>query len=68
MEYVRTLERHMGVDATIEFLPFQIGDVEKTDSDCSELQQTIDFVPNTKISEGIKEFVDWYESYYDSKK
>ena len=68
LDYISILEKCMNKKATIEYLPFQIGDVEKTDSDCSELQQTIDFVPNTKISEGIKEFVDWYESYYDSKK
>ena len=66
MEYVRILERHMGVDAIIEFLPFQIGDVEKTDADVSLLESEVNFRPSTSIDKGIKSFVDWYKSYYDA--
>ena len=42
----------------------QKGDVKKTYADCSLLYKLTAFKPKTNIKEGIKNFCDWYESYY----
>ena len=42
----------------------QMGDVEKTFADISNLKEWIDFEPKTQIEYGIKQFVDWFKVYY----
>jgi UDP-glucuronate 4-epimerase len=42
----------------------QAGDVKQTLADASELNQWVNFKPNTSIKEGVKRFVDWYKNYY----
>ena len=42
----------------------QPGDVENTAADTSNLEDWINFKPNTSISKGVKEFVKWYKNYY----
>ena len=49
------------------FLPLQSGDVTKTSSDTSLLEEWINFKPSTSIDEGIKNFINWYLSYYKKK-
>ena len=46
----------------------QPGDVEKTYANTENLEKWIKFKPNTSIEEGIKNFVDWYLTYYEKKK
>ena len=45
-------------------MPMQQGDVKETFADCKLLYELTGFKPNTSIKEGIKEFCDWYSSYY----
>ena len=42
----------------------QDGDVLSTCADCQDLSETIVFSPNTEVEYGVKQFVDWYLSYY----
>jgi UDP-glucuronate 4-epimerase len=42
----------------------QPGDVKETSADTSELNRWVNFKPNTSIKEGVKQFVDWYKTYY----
>ena len=44
--------------------PIQPGDVPATESDCSLLNEWIDFKPNTSIKVGVKKFVEWYRNFY----
>jgi len=67
MDYINVLEKYMGKEAIIELLPFQIGDVKKTDADISYLESEINFKPKTTIEDGVRSFVDWYKSYYEYK-
>ena len=67
MDYIQTLEKHMNKKAIIKFLPFQMGDVEKTDADISLLESEVNYKPSTDIDNGIKAFVDWYKAYYACK-
>jgi len=45
-------------------LPLQPGDVVETYADIDDLVRDIGFKPQTPIEVGIKNFVEWYRSYY----
>ena len=42
----------------------QLGDVEKTESDCSKIASLVDYRPKVSIEDGISNFIDWYKGYY----
>jgi len=65
MDYVSAIEDELSLRGTYDFLPMQLGDVEKTESDSDNLRKIIDFSPKTDIRFGIKKFVDWYTNYYN---
>lgn len=64
MRYIEVLEDCLGQKATLDLLPMQDGDVPSTQADTLELKTAIDYAPSTKIETGIKNFVQWYKSYY----
>ncbi|WP_100400329.1 NAD-dependent epimerase [Bacillus sp. FJAT-44742] len=64
MDFIQSLEKHLGIEAKKEFLPMQPGDVEATYADIDDLQNATGFKPSTTIDEGLKKFVDWYKEYY----
>jgi len=64
MDFVSTLEKHIGKEAPKEFLPMQKGDVYRTYADISDLETRINFKPQTSIDEGLGKFVLWYKEYY----
>ncbi|MED4079850.1 NAD-dependent epimerase [Halalkalibacterium halodurans] len=65
MDFIETLEKHLGIEAKKEFLPMQPGDVQATYADIDDLQQATGFTPSTSIDEGLKKFVDWFKTYYN---
>ena len=65
MEFIETIEKHLGKKAKMEFLPMQAGDVPKTYADVDDLVRDVGFKPETSIDEGIGEFVKWYKEYYE---
>ena len=65
MNYVSMIESALSLKGTYDFLPMQLGDVEKTEADLQNLRKVIDFSPKTNIKTGIKKFVDWFRKYYD---
>ena len=65
MEFIATLEKHLGQKAQLEMLPVQAGDVLDTWADCSDLEQDYGYKPGTSLDEGIARFVQWFRSYYD---
>ena len=64
MDYVDTLEKHLGKKAIKKFLPLQQGDVPNTAADVEALIRDVNYAPNTTIEVGIKKFVDWYLDSY----
>ncbi len=64
MDYIQTLEKHLGREAKKEFLPMQPGDVYQTYADVSDLMHDFDFKPSTSIDEGLGKFVTWFKEYY----
>ena len=65
MEYIRALEKALGIKAEKRFLELQQGDLLKTFADNSRLEGYIGYRPSTNVSFGITKFVDWYLSYKD---
>jgi UDP-glucuronate 4-epimerase len=64
MDFIRTLESELQVQAKKEFLPMQAGDVQSTYADVSGLVHDFGYRPTTSLSEGIKELVRWYRNFY----
>ncbi len=65
MKYIKAIEDELKVKAKLNFLPKQPGDVIKSESDSSALENFISFRPETSIKYGIKNFIDWYRDYYN---
>jgi UDP-glucuronate 4-epimerase len=64
LDFVRTLEEHIGKKAVTRMRDMQPGDVPTTYADTTDLQRDFDFKPETPIHTGLKRFVDWYRAYY----
>lgn len=64
LDFIRAIENALGKTAQLHFLPMQPGDVEKTYADIEATQRDFGFDPSTQIEEGLKQFTDWYQSYY----
>lgn len=65
MEYIETMESLLGKKADKEFLPMQAGDVLNTYSDVSDLENEFGYRPETKLQDGLANFVTWYKNYYN---
>ena len=63
MDYVSAIEDALSLKGMYEFLPMQLGDVEKTEADSKKLEDIIGFSPKTDIKIGINKFVDWFREY-----
>lgn len=64
IEFVRTLERALGVAARLHFLPMQPGDVPATHAAIDKLQQWIQFAPDTTLETGLGAFCDWFVPWH----
>lgn len=63
-EYVAALENCLGRKAIREYLPLQAGDVPNTFADVSTLEAAVGYRPRTSATDGVKQFVDWYRTYF----
>ena len=66
--YIKIIETNLNKKAKKKYLPMQPGDAKFTHANLSELNKWINFKPKTKLSSGIKKFINWYEDYYEKKK
>jgi UDP-glucuronate 4-epimerase len=64
MDFIATLEKHIGKKADINFMPMQLGDVEKTWCDVSALKRAVHYDPHVSIDEGLKKTVAWFREHY----
>jgi UDP-glucuronate 4-epimerase len=61
-ELIALLAKALGVDAKIESLPDQPGDVPITFADVSRAREELGFKPDFPIERGIKIFAEWYRA------
>ena len=64
MYYVDLIEKGLGKKANKKFLNFQKGDIKNTHANVNKLIKKIKFKPSTSIEKGVKNFCDWFLSYY----
>ncbi|MEA4870296.1 MAG: SDR family NAD(P)-dependent oxidoreductase [Christensenella sp.] len=67
IDFIRAIEAALNQTATLNYLPMQAGDVEKTYADISSTQRDFGFSPKTQISDGLQQFINWYLAYYNQK-
>jgi len=64
MDFIGAIEGALGIEAEKEMLPMQPGDVPATYADVEALVKDVGYRPKTDIIEGVKNFVEWYQSYH----
>jgi UDP-glucuronate 4-epimerase len=64
MDFIATLERHLGRKAQTRMLPMQPGDVPATYADVDALAKWVGFRPSTSLDEGLGRFAAWYRNYH----
>ncbi len=64
LDFITTLEKHLGKKAQMNMMPMQPGDVEATWADTSALERDVGYKPSTDLDRGIGEFVKWYREFY----
>lgn len=57
---VNLLEKLFSIKAQVRFGPQKIGDVISSQASIDKLQRNINYTPQTKISKGLKFFVEWF--------
>lgn len=63
MTFIKTIEDALGMEAKMNFLPMQPGDVVATYADTEDLKNATGFEPTTMLKVGIDRWVDWYRNY-----
>jgi UDP-glucuronate 4-epimerase len=61
-ELISLLETALGKRAEIDHQPMQPGDVPQTYADISKARRLLNYDPQTPIEDGIRKFVDWFQS------
>jgi UDP-glucuronate 4-epimerase len=66
LDFIEEIEKNIGKKANKDFLPMQPGDVQTTIADISKIRK-LGYEPQTNISKGIYNFIEWYKDYYQIK-
>jgi len=60
LEFIGAIEKALGREAVKEYLDLQPGDVPATYADVDDLTADVGFKPQTPITTGIQQFIEWY--------
>jgi len=63
--FISCIEKELGKEAKKNMLPMQLGDVHTTFADIEKTKEVLDWEPQVKIEEGIREFINWYKEYFN---
>ncbi len=66
MEFIRIIEKLIGIKAVKKMMPIQKGDVPETYADIDKLKKDYNYEPCIDLEYGLKEFVSWYKEYYNA--
>ena len=64
LDFIKALEKEIGIKAKKQYLPMQKGDVYSTLSDTKLLQQITGYRTKINYKLGIKKFVRWFREFY----
>jgi nucleoside-diphosphate-sugar epimerase len=62
-EGIRIVEEIIGKKARIKKVPKRSGDQLRTHANIDKARRILDYKPNTTVSEGLKQEVEWYEKH-----
>ncbi len=63
-DLVMILEKYIGRQAKLDFLPMREGDVIKTYADITKARKVLDYLPEVDIESGIRNYVEWFKKQY----
>ena len=61
-DMINTIGEVLGVTPSINTLPMQPGDVDRTYADISKAKKLLGYEPKTSFKEGIENFINWYKN------
>ncbi len=64
LDFIEAIEAATGREATKNFMDMQPGDVPATWANADLLRSLTGYTPQTKVPEGVAQFVAWYRDYY----
>lgn len=64
LDFIEAIEHRLGKKAEKQFLPMQDGDVAATCADVQDLVDDLNYKPETRVVDGIQQFIKWYQEYY----
>ena len=64
MDFIKALSKHLGVEANLNMMEMQDGDVPRTMADTTRLKKDYGYSPSISIDEGVARFAKWYKEYY----
>ena len=64
MDYVKIIEKKLGLKAKINFKKLQKGDVKNTLSNLRKSKKELNYVPKINIDRGIDNYIKWFRQYY----
>ena len=67
LTYIKCIEKYLNKKSKMKLLGLQKGDIKETNSSTDKINKLVGYKPKTNIEVGIKNFLDWYLSYYKIK-
>ena len=64
MDLIKVIEDELSIEAIIDFLPMQSGDVIETYANIDKSIEKLNYNPKISINDGIPKFINWYKKYY----
>ena len=68
MDFINTIESACDKKAILEMFPMQEGDVYKTYANIDSLSEYCNYLPKVNLTDGVRNFVNWFISYYKNIK
>ena len=65
LDFILAIANSLKIEAEKNPMPMQAGNVPATWADTSLLEELTGYRPRTKLSVGIKKFVNWYRKHYN---
>ena len=66
LDFIKLFEQSLKKKANIKLYPLLKGDVVETYANISAIHNDYNFKPKTPIKKGVKNFIDWYKTYYQT--
>jgi UDP-glucuronate 4-epimerase len=65
LDYIQAIEETLNIEADMDLLPLQPGDVPDTYANIDDLVADFNYKPSMNIKQGVKNFIKWYKEYYE---